>query len=150
MPCARQKGRISSVESLKELTSKQQADACSALEQSVEEAILALTQTQDTMQEDGEDTMMMKLVGVPNNTVISPPCNGLTNTHVSSLQGEVLQALQGAALVAHGLLQVCHSRPPESLLNAATLLHDNCILVSAPCYKQCGHAFNMIDSRRLH
>ena len=55
-------GRISSAETLKELTSKQQADTCNALEQSVEDSVQALAQAQDTMQEDGQDAIM-ELVG---------------------------------------------------------------------------------------
>ena len=43
--------------------------------------------------------------------------------------GEAVVVLQGAASMAHGILQVCHANPPENLLTVAAALHDNCLLV---------------------
>lgn len=44
-------------------------------------------------------------------------------------QGEVLQVLKGASLLANTLLSASHSSPPDTLLSTAMALHDSCLLV---------------------
>lgn len=60
------------------------------------------------------------------------------------LQEEAVRTLKGAAVLALEVLEVSHMQPPEPLSNAASLLHDHCLLVrrnsialaSPPLYAQ--------------
>lgn len=45
---------------------------------------------------------------------------------------DTLQAMRGAALLAHDLLVEGEEQPPEQLLSSAVLLHDYGLLVSRP------------------
>jgi hypothetical protein len=47
------------------------------------------------------------------------------------VQGRLLLVLRGAALLSLELLRECHQSVPPSLLQAATTLHDKCLLVCA-------------------
>ncbi len=46
-------------------------------------------------------------------------------------QDQALKVLRGAALLLTDVISECKDDPPEQLLQAAVLIHDNCLLVRA-------------------
>lgn len=99
-------GRHNASDTLKVLSRKQLLACTEALEELVNQALETLQEAQGAPEESNEDSESMKQLG------------------------EAVLLLQGAALIAHGILQVCHSSLPDNLLTIASTLHDSCLLVS--------------------
>ncbi|GAX76009.1 hypothetical protein CEUSTIGMA_g3452.t1 [Chlamydomonas eustigma] len=97
-------GRVQNIKNYTELSQKQLLQCCNAMEQYVCKAVEEMS----SFQEATADQQMQQ--------------DGMRHL------GELLQGLQGGAHVAHGLLLASALQPPSSLLNTATLLHDNCLL----------------------
>jgi hypothetical protein len=59
-------------------------------------------------------------------------CNLSKHHHLLyHVQESLLLVLRGAALLSLEILKECHENVPAPLLQAATTLHDNCLLVCA-------------------
>ena len=66
----------------------------------------------------------------PQRLFMGASCMTFTTPHCLR-QDAALSTFRGAALLAHDILQQCHSQPPEDLQATAAALHDHGLLVGS-------------------